>query len=94
MFDVGTKSKGGQLWALVMVDEASRFVHIHTMRTKEDAWKGLATLMMLQKVPRGAIVFSDGGTEFQGSFERMRRDNGLLRRVSVRYQPQFNGVAE
>ena len=94
MFDVGAQSKGGRRWALVMVDEASRFVNVYTMRTKDEAWKGLGTLLLMHKVPRGAVIFSDGGTEFRGKFETLCRERGLLRRVSVRYQPQFNGVAE
>jgi transposase InsO family protein len=90
-------SHNGDQYALIFVDDATRFVCIYTIKSKDQAINGfkqfVADMGVTEKQIR--ILRSDNGKEFcNKEFEKYLLDRGILHETTNTYTPEENGVAE
>ena len=94
----GIKSYGGNYYALVIVDDYSRFNWTFFLTLKSEAFKAFkkfAKLVQNEKDLKIKIIRSDHGRKFQNkSFENFSDENGILHNFSAPRTPQQNGVVE
>jgi len=92
------KSYGGNYYALVIVDDYSRFTWTFFLTLKSEAFKAFkkfAKLVQNEKDLKIKTIRSDHGREFQNeSFENFCDENGILHNFSAPRTPQQNGVVE
>jgi transposase InsO family protein len=93
-----TKSFGGNYYALVIVDDYSRYTWTLFISHKNDAFvafRKLAKIIQNQKGLTIASIRSDHGGEFQNeAFENFCNENGIEHTFSSPRTPQQNGVVE
>ena len=93
-----TMSFGGNYYALVIVDDYSRYTWTLFLTNKNDAFrafKKLAKLIQNEKNLNIASIRSDHGGEFQNKFfENFCEENGIEHNFSSPRTPQQNGVVE
>ena len=86
------KSYGGNYYALVIVDDYSRFTWTFFLTLKSEAFKAFkkfAKLVQNEKDLKIKIIRSDHGGEFQNeSFEKFCDKNGILHNFSAPRTPQ------
>ena len=93
-----TMSFGGNYYALVIVDDYSRFTWTLFLTHKSDAFhafKKLAKLIQNKKNLNIVSIRSDHGEEFENKdFELFCDENGIEHNFSASRTPQQNGVVE
>ena len=93
-----TRSFGGNIYALVIVDYFSRFTWTLFLVHKNDAFKVFkryAKQVQNEKSLKITSIRSDHGGEFQNSlFEEFCEENGIFHNFSAPRTPQQNGVVE
>ena len=93
-----TKSMGGNLYALVIVDDFSRFTWTLFLAHKNDAFysfRKFAKLVQNEKSLKIVSIRSDHGGEFQNDeFELFCEEHGINHNFSSPRTPQQNGVVE
>jgi len=89
-------SLGGNLCALVIVDDFSRYTLTLFLATKNDifhAFKRLAKMIENEKSSKIVFVRSDHGREFQNEmFEHFHEKHGIKHNFYAPRTPQQNGV--
>jgi transposase InsO family protein len=91
------ESNSGQLYALVLLDDHSRFSEVVCLTTKGQAAAACVTVLRCWQRATGKQVRclrTDGGKEFAGELGRELRETGVLHQLSVPHTPQQNGRAE
>jgi transposase InsO family protein len=93
-----TMSFGGNYYALVIVDDYSRYTWTLFISHKNDAFvafRKLAKIIQNEKDLKIASIRSDHGGEFQNeAFENFCNENGIQHTFSSPRTPQQNGVVE
>ena len=93
-----TMSLGGNYYALVIVDDYSRFTWTLFLVHKRDAFHAfmkLAKILQNKKNLNIASIRSDHGGEFENKdFELFCDENGIEHNFSIPRTPQQNGVVE
>ena len=93
-----TMSFGGNYYALVIIDDFSRFTWTLFLSHKSNAFKAfkkLAKIVQNEKSLKIVSIRSDHGGEFQNSdFENFCEENGINHNFSAPRTPQQNGVVE
>ena len=93
-----TMSFGGNYYALVIVDDYSRFTWTLFLANKSDAFrafKRLAKVIQNEKNLHISSIRSDHGGEFENNlFETFCEENGIEHNFSSPRTPQQNGVVE
>ena len=87
----------GDEYALIFVDDATRFVAVYTIPSKDQAINGFKRFVAEMGVTEQQIrvLRSDNGTEFcNKEFEKYLLDLGILHETTNTYTPSENGVAE
>ena len=93
-------SMGKNIYALIVLDEFTRYVHIRLLKTKSDAAGALITLLTLLKRQHGSEYpilrfHSDGGGEFSSEmFRSYLASEGIVQTMTTRGHPQHNGKCE
>ena len=90
-------SLGGSRYAMLRVDDFTRFKLIRFFKYKSDAAKELHELVVEHINPAGikiGIVRTDGGGEFEGEFQSLLKVLGIKREATPPHIPQYNGVVE
>lgn len=92
------KSIGGASYLATFIDDYSRWIEPHFLKTKDEVkpafikFKNLAENKLGKKVK---ILRTDGGLEYTGEEFQLELDNGgITREVTTPHTPQLNGVAE
>ena len=95
---VATASIGGSKYALVLVDEFSRYTWVFFLRAKSEAAEEIICFIKKMEVLNGKLVRSlrsDHGTEFRNqTLESFCEEKGISQNFSAPRTPQQNGVAE
>ena len=85
-------------YALVMVDDYSRYTWVKFLETKDEAAQEIIDLIkVLDKAPNSEVTFlrSDNGTEFRNSLlEGFCKDERIVQKFSAARTPRQNGVVE
>ena len=93
-----TRSFGGNVYALVIVDDFSRYSWTLFLVQKSDAFKAFkkyAKQIQNEKSLKIVSIRSDHGGEFQNaSFEEFCEEHGISHNFSAPRTPQQNGVVE
>nr|KYP35691.1 Retrovirus-related Pol polyprotein from transposon TNT 1-94 [Cajanus cajan]KYP38474.1 Retrovirus-related Pol polyprotein from transposon TNT 1-94 [Cajanus cajan] len=93
-----TKSLGGNTYALVLIDDYSRFTWVAFISHKDNAFKAFRIIskrIQNEKDLKIKSLRSDHGGEFQNeSFQTFCEENGINHNFSVPRTPQQNGVVE
>ena len=93
-----TMSLGGNYYALVIVDDFSRYTWTLFLESKSDAFSAFKKLARsLQNIRNNNIgsIRSDHGGEFQNEkFSKLCEKTGILHNFSAPITPQQNGVVE
>ena len=90
-------SLGGNRYAMLCVDDFTRFKFIRLLKHKSDAAKELRELVAEHTAPAGikiGTVPTDGGGEFEGEFQLLLKELGVKREMTPPHTPQYNGVVE
>ena len=90
-------SLGGNRYAMLCVDDFTRFKFIRFLKHKSDAAKELRELVAEHIAPSGIkidTVRTDGGGEFEGEFQSLLKELGIKRETTPTHTPQYNGVVE
>jgi len=91
-------SLAGNFYALVIVDDFSRYTWTLFLAAKKDAYKAFKKLTkVLHNETENSIkqIHSDHGGEFQNAkFDRFCQKHGIIHRYSAPRTPQQNGVVE
>ena len=95
---VNVPSLAGKRYALVLVDDYSRYTWVRFLETKDEATQEIIDLVrVLDRTPNDNVRFlrSDNGTEFRNSIiEGFCKDEGIVQQFSAARTPQQNGVVE
>ena len=93
-----TKGLGGNYYALVLVDDYSRFTWTFFISPKSDnfqVFRKFAKIVQNEKDLKIKFIRSDHGGEFQNdSFEKFFEHHGISHNFSSPRTPQQNGVVE
>src|ERR1044072_9095644 len=93
-----TKSIGGNLYALVIIDDFFRYTWTLFLANKSDAFhlfRKFAKLVQNEKSLKIVYIRSDHGGEFQNDdFELFCDEYGINHNFSAPRTPQQNGVVE
>ena len=91
-------SLGGAYYALVIVDDFTRYTEVFTLQRKTaDAVLEKLKIFLAQLSPQGQMpetIMTDWGTEFQGSFEQFCVDKQIQIVHSCPYSAWQNGLVE
>jgi len=92
------KSFGGNYYALIIVDDYSRYTWTFFLTLKSKAFKAFkkfAKMIQNEKDLKIKVLRSDHGSEFQNElFEKFCEENGIMHNFSAPRTPQQNGVVE
>ena len=95
---VNVMSIGRKKYALVIVDEYTRYTWVYFLATKDETAQTLmdhVTLLDKGSEDKVKIIRSDNGTEFGNStMEAFCKENGIKQEFSAPGTPQQNGVVE
>ena len=93
-----TTSLAGNFYALVIVDDFSRYTWTLFLASKNDAckaFKKLAKVLQNESDNNIKLIHSDHGGEFQNAkFDRFCEKHGIIHNYLTRRTPQQNGVVE
>ena len=90
-------SLGGTRYAMLCVDDFTRFKFVRFLKHKSGATKELRELVAKHTAPSGIkidTVRTDGGGEFEGEFQSLLKELGIKRKTTPPHIPQYNGVME
>ena len=90
-------SLGGNRYAMLRVDDFTRFKFIRFLKHKSDAMKELRELVAENIAPAGikiGTVRTDGGGEFEGEFQSLLKELGIKRETTPSHTLQYNGIVE
>lgn len=89
---------GGGLYALVVLDDATRYSEVRCLEAKSDAATALLEVIALwetRQERRLKVLRTDEGKEFDNHSLRMElKRKGVEHQMTTRYTPQSNGRAE
>lgn len=92
------ESIGGAKYILQFIDDSSRWGQVYFLKCKSEvfqALKSFVTMMENQIGRKVKCIQSDNGKEFVNtSIDEFLKERGIIRRLTVPYCPQQNGVAE
>ncbi|CAN0488893.1 unnamed protein product, partial [Discosporangium mesarthrocarpum] len=92
------RTHGGNTYAMIIVDDTSRYAGISLLKKKNDAVGALQKWHKSTVIPAGVkvdFVRHDPGGEFQGgAFEELLQEMGARSEETNTGTPQQNGVAE
>lgn len=87
--------KKEQLIALTMIDPATGWFEIRDVETTSaEACSNAFDDVWLSRYPRPEKLGYDNGSEFKETFEEMRKNYGMKKKLSSSYNPQSNGIIE
>ncbi|CAN0326139.1 unnamed protein product [Ascophyllum nodosum] len=90
-------SRGGNRYAILCVDDFTRFNFICFLKHKSDTAKELREIVVehidLTSIKIGTVR-ADGGEEFEGEFPSLLKNLGIKRETTPPHTPQYNGVVE
>eukprot|EP00873_Tetraselmis_striata_P028450 jgi/Tetstr1/448714/TSEL_035951.t1 len=88
-------TRSRNVWVLVMVEAASKWVELVPLRTKEAAnIRQAFQERVLARFAAPGEVCTDGGTEFSGEFHELLVEHDIDHPKPLPYHPQPNGLAE
>ena len=90
-------SLGGNRYAMLCVDNFTRFKFIRFLKHTSDAAKEPRELVAEHIAPAGikiGTVCTDAGGEFEGGFQLLLKELGIKRDMTPPHTPQYNGVVE
>ena len=91
-------SLGGNRYAMLCVDDFTRFKFVRFLKHKSDAAKELSELVAEHIAPAGikigTPVRTAGGGEFEGEFQLLLKELGIKPETTPPHTPQYNGVVE
>ena len=91
------ESLAGSRFAMLCVDDFSRYKIVAFMAKKSDATAVLRAIIAKYFAPAGlniGVIRTDNGGEFQGAFQSLLAELGIKHERTPPYTPQYNGVAE
>ena len=91
------ESLAGSRFAMLCVDDFSRYKIVAFMAKKSDATAVLRAIIARYFAPAGlniGVIRTDNGGEFQGAFPSLLAELGIKHERTPPYTPQYNGVAE
>ncbi|CAK9800955.1 Retrovirus-related Pol polyprotein from transposon TNT 1-94 [Anthophora plagiata] len=92
------KSVGGAAYFATFIDDASRWVKVCILKSKDEvknAFKAYKALVENQTTRKIKILRTDNGLEYCGKeFTKYLEECGIKREQTASYSPQQNGVAE
>lgn len=93
-----TKTRGGARYALVLVDDWSRYVSVYLLKAKSQVLMSVKSYKAEMESLTGArlrCIRSDNGGEYTSkAFGSFCSVNGITHQTSAPYTPQQNGLAE
>ena len=90
-------SLGGNGYAMLCVDDVTRFKFIRFLADKNDAAKEYRKLVAEHIAPVGikiGTVRADGGGDFEGKFQSLLKELGIKRDTTPPHTPQHNGFVD
>ncbi|CAL1680763.1 unnamed protein product [Lasius platythorax] len=91
-------SIGGAKYILHFIDDCSRWGQIYFLKSKSDVFQALKEYVVMIENQTGKkikCIQSDNGKKFVNSdIDGFLKERGIVRRLTVPYSPQQNGVAE
>ena len=90
-------SLGGNRYAMLFVEDFTRFKFIRSLKHENDAAKKPLQLLAGHIAPAGikiGTVRTDGGGEFEGKFQSLLKELGVKRETTPLHAPKYNGVVE
>ena len=90
-------SLGGNRYAMLCVDDVTRFKFIRFLKHKSDAVKEHRELVAKHIAPVGikvGTVRTDGGGDFQGKSQSLLKELGIKRETTPPHTPQYNGLVD
>eukprot|EP00873_Tetraselmis_striata_P016885 jgi/Tetstr1/437149/TSEL_025909.t1 len=88
-------TRSRNVWVLVMVEAASKWVELVPLRTKEAAnIRQAFQERVLARFAAPGEVCTDGGTEFSGEFHELLVEHDIDHPKPLPYHPRPNGLAE
>lgn len=95
---VSIASLGGKRYALVIVDELSRYTWVFFLKNKSEAASEIINFVKRMETLNGKLIRmirSDNGTEFRNAtLESFCEEKGISQNFSAPRTPQQNGIAE
>ena len=91
------ESLAGSRFAMLCVDDFSRYKIVALMAKNSDAAAVLRAIIARYFAPAGlniGVIRTDNGGEFQGAFQSLVVELGIKHERTPPYTPQYNGVAE
>ena len=91
-----TRQQALKLWCLTMIDPATGWFEMRTIKNKEAATiANLVEQTWLTRYPWPSIITYDKGTEFMAEFaELVQTDYGITRKGATTRNPQANAIIE
>jgi len=91
-------SIGGAKYILQFIDDSSRWGQVYFLKSKSEVSQALQDFVIMMENQTGRkikIIQSDNGKEFvNATIDEFLKKRGIIRRLTVPYCPQQNGVAE
>ena len=90
-------SLGGNRYAMLCVDDFTRFTFIRFLKHKSDAAKDFCEPFAEHITPAGikiGPVRTDGGGEFERKCQSLLKELGIKRETTPPHIPHYNGVVE
>ena len=90
-------SFSGNRYAMLCVDDFTRFKFIRSLKHRSDAAKELRELVAEHIAPAGikiGTIRTDGEGEFEGELQSLLKEMGIKRETTSPDTPQYNGVVE
>lgn len=93
-----TPSKGGARYAIVFVDDWTRYAQVYLLKSKTEVlarFKEFKAEAVVLAGGRLRCIRTDNGTEYVNrAFNSFCSSKGIVHQTSVPYSPQHNGLAE
>ncbi|OMO97119.1 Integrase, catalytic core [Corchorus capsularis] len=94
----GKLTRGGKRYFITFIDDCSRYVYVHLLKTKNEAFeafKEFKAKVENQKERKIKVLRSDrGGEYFFDDFDEFCEEHGIIHQRTAPFTPQHNGVAE
>ena len=89
------KSKRGDKYILVCIENMTKWVELIALPSKSSAYEARAFLEnILSRFGVPGVVLTDQGTEFQGEFQTLLKQQKMTHRIASKENPQADGLAE
>ena len=94
----GKLTRGGKRYFITFIDDCSRYIYVHLLRTKDEAFeafKEFKAKVENQKERKIKVLRSDrGGEYFPDEFNKYCEEHGIIHQRTAPFTPQHNGLAE